>query len=194
MPAGQIEPTDVPLLRGLFGVLQTGAQQRLSTSDIWQNLRVAAGTWQFQAQGQAQPYDPAAVETAGRQILGAQGIRGDTVSTFRGVAGQWLAAKQRLAGIDGSQQITNREIFQPPWAITDNDAVPSRYRIRSQWQITPTTGESFTRWKADELTGPLTTLPDALSEAEPTANTESGQMILSGGEPPVLLDYEIEQI
>lgn len=194
MAPGEIAATDVPLLRGLFGVLQTGAAQHLDTATIWQNLRTAAGTWQFQAQGQPQPYDPAAVESAGRQILSAQGIRGDTVSTFRGVAGQWLAAQQHLAGIGSSAQITRQDIFTPPWSQTASDAVPSRYRIRTQWQITPAAGESFTTWKSDELTGPLTTLPDALSEAEPSANTQSGQQILSGGEPPVLTGYEIEQV
>jgi hypothetical protein len=187
-------PTDVPLLRGLFGVLQAGAQQRQSTAEIWQGLRQAAGTWQFQAQGVQQPYDPAAVEEAGRAILSAQGIRGDTVSTFRGVAGQWLGAKQQLAALGEGAQITASAIFVPPWATSASAAVPDRWRIRTQWQITPTIGESFSVWKSDELTGPLTTTADTLSEAEPAANTQSGQRILSGGEPPVLTDFEIEQI
>ena len=194
MANGDIAPTDVPLLRGLFGVLQTGAAAGRDTSSIWQSLRQAAGSWQFQAQGVPQPYDPAAVEEAGRSILSARGIRGDTVSTFRGVAGSWLGAKQALATLGRDQQITAGHIFVPPWSTTASAATPSRYRIRTQWQITPAGGEAFTQWKADEVTGPLTTLNDALSQAEPTANTTSGQQILSGGEPPVLIDYELEQI
>lgn len=194
MPPGEIQPTDVPLLRGLFGVLQTGAQQHLDTTSIWQSLRQAAGTWQFQAQGQPQPYDPAAVEQAGRQILSAQGIRGDTVSTFRGVAGQWLAAKERLAGHDGSQQITGREVFQPPWATTTESSTPSRYRIRSQWQVEPTVGDAFNVWKSDELTGPLTNTDDILAQALPPDTGSPKVLTTLGDTPPTLVDYEVEQI
>lgn len=194
MPPGDIQPTDVPLLRGLFGTLQTGAQQHLDTATIWQNLRQAAGTWQFQAQGVQQPYDQAALEAAGRAILSAQGIRGDTVSTFRGVAGQWLAAKERLAGLDGSQQITSRELFTPPWATTTESSTPSRYRIRSQWQIEPTVGDAFSVWKSDELTGPLTNTDDILAQALPPDTGSPKVLTTLGDTPPTLIDYEVEQI
>lgn len=186
--------TDNPLLRGLFGVLQAGVQQHLDTASIWQSLRQAAGTWQFQAQGEQQPYDPVALEQAGREILSAQGINGATVSSFRGVSGQWLAAKQRLAGLDGSQQITSREVFTPPWSRTDSPVTPSRYRIRTQWQITPSAGDVYTVWKSDEVTAPLTNVDDALSSVlAPT--TGSPKVITSLGDTlPERVDYAIEQV
>lgn len=187
-------PTDSPLLRGLFGVFQSGAAVGASTSEVWQDLRTAAGSWQFQAQGIAQPFDPAAVTEAGRQILSAQGINAATVSTFRGVAGSWLSAANSLQRLEQNQQITARDVFTPPWSITAGENTPSRYRVRTQWQIEPAVGDVFTKWKADEVTGPLTTLADVLGQAEPTANTQSGQQILSGLFAPVLLSYEIEQI
>lgn len=186
--------TDNPLLRGLFGVVQSGAQQRLSTADIWSSLRTAAGTWQFQAQGVAQPYDPAALEAAGRDILRAQGVGIQGVNQFRGLAGQWLGSKQALHAQGDDEQITAGSVFTPPWSATADASVPSRYRIRTQWQYEDADGELATRWKADELSGPLTTISDALENAEPTDDTTSGAMILSGNEPPVMLDYEIEEI
>ena len=194
MAAGEPLPTDVPLLRGLFGVLQTAVQQRLDTSSIWSSLRQATGNWQLQAHGAAQPYNPAVAEAAGAAVLNAAGIRGDTVSTFRGVAGSWLQAKQRLAQLGENAQITAGAIFTPPWARTADSAVPSRYRIRTQWQVQSAAGDVFTRWKQDELTGPLSTLADALAQAAPDPSTDSGRMLLSGVGPPQLIDMEIEQL
>lgn len=194
MADSQPGATDSPLLRGLFGVFQSGAAQHAATADIWTDLRTAAGTWQFQAQGVEQPYDPAALQDAGREILRAQGINAATVSTFRGVAGQWLGAHNSLASRDPGEQIVASDIFTPPWSQTSDAAVPSRYRIRTQWQVEPAAGDIFTRWKNDELDGPISDIDAALSEAEPTPDTESGRQLLSGGGPPTLIDYEIEQI
>ena len=194
MAAGEPLPTDVPLLRGLFGVLQTGARQGLDTSTIWSNLRQAAGNWQLQSQGAPQPYNPTVAEAAGATALSAMGIRGDTVSTFRGVAGNWLRAKQELAQLGENSQVTAGSIFTPPWSKTSGSAVPSRYRIRTQWQTQSAAGDVFTRWKQDEITGPLSTLADALAQAAPDPATDSGRMLLSGIAPPQLVDMEIEQL
>jgi hypothetical protein len=194
MAGEDVAPTDVPLLRGLFGTLQAGAAAGSQTADIWQDLRVNAGSWQFAAQGVAQPYDMTAVEEAGRQILSAQGINGATVSTFRGVAGQWLGAKQALANLDPGQQITAGAIFVPPWSQTAGDLTPSRYRIRTQWQFTNAAGVDVYQWRADELSGPLTTPADATVQAMVPANTYPPQALLAGSELPVLSDFEIEQI
>lgn len=186
--------TDNPLLRGLFGVVQAGAAQHASTADIWSDLRQTAGSWQFQAQGAEQPYDPAALEEAGRAILSAQGVNAATVSSFRGVAGQWLGAKESLANRDPSEQIMASDIFTPPWATTAGGEIPSRYRIRTLWQVEPSAGDVFTKWTANEIDGPLTSLDDALAQTEPQPDTTSGKLLLSGGGPPTLLDYELEQV
>lgn len=194
MAEQQPAPTDVPLLRGLFGSLQAAAQANADTMTVWSTLRAAAASWQFQAQGVPQPYDESALQSAGRAILSSKGINAATVSTFRGVAGSWLGARQALHALEDGQQITANAVFTAPWSQTSSSAVPSRYRIRTQWQVTSADGEASSVWRADEVTGPLTTLADALSQVEPDANTQSGQQILSGGEPPVLVDYEIEQV
>lgn len=183
-----------PLLRGLFGVLQQAASNRVGTAQVWSDLRTAAGTWQAQAQGLPQPYDPAQLQEAGRLILQRQGINAAAVSTFRGIAGDWRGSQERLRQLGPSEQITSGEIFTPPWSKTASDLTPSRYRVRTQWQFTDSAGNVQTAWRSDEVTGPLTTVPDALSDAEPNADTESGRMLLSGDEPPVMLAYELEQI
>lgn len=194
MPEEPGVATDSPLLRGLFGVFQAGAAQGKNTSDIWSDLRSSAATWQFQAQGVQQPYDPAALQDAGREILRAQGIGATTVSTFRGVAGQWLGARTSLANRAPGEQVTASDIFRPPWARTADSSVPSRYRIRTNWQVEPAAGDVFTRWKADELDGPIADIDSALAQAEPTPDTDSGRQLLGGVGAPTLLGYEIEQV
>lgn len=194
MAEGPAPASDNPLLRGLFGVLQSGAAQGATTSQIWTDLRSAAATWQLQAQGAAQPYDPAELQSTGAAILSAQGINAATVSVFRGIAGQWLQAQQRLQGLDSQAQITSGSVFTPPWAQTANTAVPDRYRIRTQWQFESGSGAISTVWKSDELAGPLSTTADAIDEAAPSPSTQSGQQILSGTGAPTLLSFEIEQV
>jgi len=174
--------------------MQSAAAAHQDTTSIWQGLRQLTGEWTLKAQGATQPYDPGAVDAAGRAALSSQGIRGDTVSTFRGVAGQWLGAKQALAQLGENAQVTSKEIFQPPWAITNNPGVPSRYRIRTQWQIESAAGDVFTRWKSDEITAPLTTAGDALAQATAAGQGTAGHGVTLGSTAPVLLDYEIEQI
>lgn len=190
-------PPDVtgnPLLRGLFGVLQAGAQEHLNTADIWSNLRANAASWQFQAQGLPQPYDPAALQSAGREILRAQGIDAAAVSSFRGVAGQWLQAKNSLASRDPGAQIRASDIFVPPWAQTAGSESPSRYRIRTQWQVQPAVGDVFTRWQSDELEGPLTSVDDVLAQTQATADGPKYRQLLADGGSQAISDYSLEMI
>lgn len=175
-------------------MFQTGAAQHKATEDIWTDLRTNAASWQFQAQGREQPYDPGELEAAGREILRAQGVDAATVSTFRGIAGQWLGAKTSLGNRDPEEQIMASDIFVAPWARTADASVPSRYRVRTLWQVEPAAGDIFTKWKNDEIDGPLTTINDLLANTQPTPDTESGRQILSGATGPTLLDYELEQI
>lgn len=193
--AGESAPASgIPLLRGLFGVLQSGSAARLGTAEIWTSLRTAAGTWQARAQGLPQPYDPAQLEAAGREILRGAGVNAAAVSGMRGVAGQWRGAKERLHELEPFAQITSREIFVPPWSETANPAVPDRFRIRSQWQLESAAGDVFTRWKSDEITAPLTSVADALALATNTGPSAAGHGVTLSSTEPVLLDYEIEQI
>jgi hypothetical protein len=191
---GQPPATANPLLRGLFGSLQQAAASHLDTASIWSSLRSTSGSWLFQAQGRAQPFDPVEVEQAGRQILSAQGVNAATVSSFRGVAGSWLQAKTRLQGLDQQAQITSSEVFTAPWARTASGAVPSRYAIRTQWQFETSAGETATVWKHDELEGALTTVADALTQARSSPLPQSPPVWQMATTPPELTDFEIEQI
>ena len=183
-----------PLLSGLFGAFQAGAAQQLDTASIWQSLRQAAGSWQLQASGQLENATVNEIEAAGVNVLSSQGISAASVSTYRGIAGQWLAAKTRLQGLDMDAQTTAREIFVPPWSTTAGQNVPSRYRIRAQWEITTPDGTVLNQWGSYELTTPLTNLNDVLAQAQAQAGTIPNSDWPVGGVVTGIDDYELEQI
>lgn len=183
-----------PLLSGLFGTFQAGAAGRLNTADIWQSLRQAAGTWQLQASGQLEGATVDEIRAAGASVLSTQGVSAGSVSTYRGIAGQWLAAKQRLQGLDQNSQITAREIFTPPWSTTAQSGVDSRYRIRANWEITTPDGTVLNKWGSYELTTPLTNLSDVLAQAQAQAGTIPNSDWPAGGVVTGIDDYELEQI
>lgn len=193
MPLGSW-PGRNPLLSGLFGAFQSGAAQRLSTSDIWSSLRQAAGTWQLQATGQLENATVDDIQAAGVNVLSASGVNAAGVSTYRGIAGAWLAAKNRLQGLDMDQQISAREIFVPPWATTTQAGVPDRYRIRANWEITTPDGTVLNQWGSYELTTPLTNLNDVLAQAQAQAGTIPNSDWPVGGVVTGIDDYELEQI
>lgn len=182
------------LLSGLFGVLQTAATDRLSTADVWSSLRTAAGTWQWQAQGGGELPPQSELEAAGRGILSQAGIGIQQVNQYRGIAGAWRGAKDRLQSALGGDQITARHIFTPPWATTGGDEQDSRYRLRVQWEITPTSGEPFTKWHSYELTNPLTSIGDALAQAGDKIAGDKYLSLLAGDSSPTIADYQIEMI
>jgi hypothetical protein len=178
----------------MFGVFQTAASQGLGTAEIWDSLRTAAGEQLFRAQGAQQPYDPDAVTAAGAQILSQNGINATAVSTFRGVAGQWLGAQQRLAALDEQSQITSSEIFVPPWATTNTSATPDRYRVRAEWQFDTPDGDVATVWKTDEVQTPLTNTTDLLGQIAVDPVIDSPEVFKLAASAPVLRSYQIEQI
>ena len=194
MPIGSWGDNDRPLLSGLFGVFQSAGAARQSTADLWSTLRVAAATWQFQAQGGGDLPTATELEATGAQILKDQGIGIQQVNTYRALSNQWRTAKGNLTGAELDQQITSQMIFQPPWARTTDTAVPSRYRIRMQFTAEDGGGTEFTTWGTFELQDPLTSIGDALNQAtalvgkKPTSDTPIGATVTG------VNDYEIEQI
>ena len=187
-------PGSNALLSGLFGSLQQGAQGRLDTAGVWALLRRNAATWEFQASGESQPPSEDELQTRGAQILREQGVGIQEVNTYRAVAGQWLAAKQRLQGADGSQQVLAEQIFRPPWAQTTGGESDSRYRIRVNWQITPAAGDVFNKWSTYEVSTPITSIEDVLAHANAKMVQDKYLVLLSGGSPPDVSDFELEQI
>lgn len=185
-------PVGNALARGMFGGFQAGSAGREDTASVWSRLRETAASWQFAAQGREQPYDPAELQSAGREILRAQGINVQVVNTFRGLAGQWRAAKEALNRADPDTQIVSGQIFRPPWSTTASDAVPTRYRLRTQWQFQTTAGDAAEVWKTDEITAPLTTIGDALSQASIRPDITSPPLFTMAASPPVMTDYQLE--
>lgn len=187
-------PNDNPLLSGLFGVLQSAAASRQSTADIWSGLRVAAATWQWQAQGGGEIPSQAELEATGADILRSQGVGIQQVNAYRAIAGQWRSAHEKAQALENDEQVMAGAIFRPPWAQTAPAGVPVRYRVRVNWELTPAVGDIFNKWSTYELTAPITTIGDVLGQAGSKAAGDRYLYQLSGGSPPSISDYEIEQI
>lgn len=187
-------PNSSPLLSGLFGAFQGVAAGFGDTQTLWQALRVNAALWQFQAQGGGELPPVDELESAGAQILSEQGVGIENVNTYRQIAGQWRSAKANLMAANEQAQITSNMIFTPPWATTTDASVPSRYRIRVQWQWETPEGEAGSSWGTYELNTPLTNISDALEQAsqlvsqKPTSDTPLGALVTQA------TDYEIEQV
>lgn len=187
-------PGSNSLLSGLFGSLQQAARDHLPTADVWQSLRVAAGTWQNQAAGEPADLTPDQLAASGREILAQAGVGIKNVNTYRGIAGEWNRAKEALHAADLDDQITASHVFVPPWATTTGDEQLSRYRLRIEWEITPEIGDSFTKWHSYELTAPLGSIGDALDQAGAKIAGDKYLSLLAGDSEPTINDYEIEQI
>lgn len=183
-----------PLLSGLFGSLQQAATNHLSTADLWAQLRLDTGSWQAQMAGTGEELSDQELIANGAKILSQQGVGIQQVNTYRALANQWRTAKDNLLAMDPADQIRGQAIFVPPWAQTTSSAVPSRYRVRVQWEVEPTVGDAFTTWGAYEVSSPLTSLNDLLDQAgqlvgkKPTSNVPLGAIVKGAS------DYELEQI
>lgn len=187
-------PGQSNLLSGLFGVLQTAAQQHLSTADVWSSLRQAAGSWAFTASGQAGTPTVSELEASGARILSDQGIGIQEVNTYRALAGSWRSAAENAQSLSPDQQITAKDIFVPPWATTTSSAVPSEYRVRVEWNITPASGSAFTKWSSYQITAPLTSVEDLLNQAVTLAKGEKSSALVTDPSLTGVASYEIEQV
>jgi hypothetical protein len=187
-------PGNNSLASGLFGVFQQAATQKASTEEVWAGLRSAAGSWAFNAAGGGDTPSQEELEESGRAILSQQGFTIQTANTYRALAGQWRSARDNLHQADNDSQIVANQIFVPPWAKTNDPSVPSRYRVRVNWELTPSAGDVFTKWSNYELTGPLTSLSDVFDQAQGKARSDKYLYLLSDGTAPSISDYEIEQI
>lgn len=187
-------PGASPLLSGLWGSLQQAAVNRLNTADTWAQLRLDAGSWAFQMSGQGEPPSDAELIKSGQQILAAQGVGIQQVNTYRALANQWRTAKENLAAMDPADQIRGQDIFVPPWAQTTSGAVPSRYRVRVQWEVQPTSGEAFTTWGSYETSSPLASLEDVLAQAGALVGKKPTSNVPLGAEVTGATGYELEQI
>jgi hypothetical protein len=187
-------PYQNDLASGLFGTFQESAAAGLDTQTVWEKLREAAGSWQWSTSGRGGEPSPEELQDVGRGVLSDQGIEGRVVGEYRKIAGEWLGAKERLGSLEPQSQIRGQHIWQPPWAQTTDPNVPSEYRARAQWQMTPTSGDSYTLWKTYELQTPLTSRGDIEGQVEGQQEDNPYLALLSGGAPPSIANIEIEQV
>ena len=194
MPGGPWSENQNPLLSGLLGTFQEGAQAGADTSNIWSSLRQAAANWYYQSLGITPPESAAQLESTGASILSGQGVSVQGVNTYRQVAGNWLRAKENLQALNPEDQIPGEAIFTPPWAQTAAAGVPDRYRIRVNWNWTTDSGEQTNQWSTYELSGPISSTANSLKQAYSLATGNDCWVALSNLSTPEVADYEIEQI
>jgi hypothetical protein len=140
------------------------------------------------------PASEAVLQSTGASILSEQGVTIFDVNTYRGIAGSWAQAKANLMALNPAEQIPGNAVFTSPWATTTAAGVPDRYRIRVNWEWSPEGQEATSQWASYELTGPISSLNNALSQAQQLAQRSTYWVQLTQSATPVATDYEIEQI
>ena len=193
MPTPPGFPGQSSLLSGLFGVLQSAALQHAPTAAVWSALRLNAGTWAWQAQGSPGAPTAQQLEAQGAQILSQQGVGIQNVNTYRALAGQWRQAARTAQQLGPNQQIMPRNIFQPPWAETGGAGAPIEFRVRVEWNVTPATGASFTKWSSYQISAPLTTVTDLLTQAVGLAKGAKSSALVTDPSLANVASFEIEQ-
>lgn len=173
MPGAQGLPPE-SVLRGLFGNIVASAEAGATTQQVWESLRAASSAWAesvLSIQLGRQP-TPDEIGATASELL--SGISASDVSRWRGIAGQQVAAHQAIRDLESGQQITGQSIFRAPWATTANSSVvQERYRIRVNWtvQVQGFTTIERQEWATYDLEGPLTSIEDALQQAQRAFNS-----------------------
>ena len=192
--AGSSWPGSESILRGLFGSIVGSAEAGQTTSEVWGQLRNASETWAAPALRIQLGREPTQeeVSAAGRQLLSNVSVA--DVSRFRGYAGAQVRAHRNLLALGEGRQITDSEIFTPPWSKTAaNPAIQPRYRIRVNWNVEFHGFTTIEReeWATYDLEGPLTTIEDAISQARAAfgAGAYNARARIS-----TINDYMIEQV
>lgn len=135
---------------------------------MWGALHDAARSWAEGVLRVTQAATPTAeqIDAAARGLIGRVTIQ--DMNRYSALAGEYLRARQNLQQLGETSQIEGTAIFQPPWSTTTgNPAVPTRYRIRVLRSITVRGFTQIQReeWATYEISSPLTTVADALNQA-----------------------------
>ena len=192
---GSLWDSDIPAsLRGQYQSLYAAAVQGgRSAANMWDAFRSAAYDSASSTLALTSPTPPTQLEidAAAKSLMG--GVTIQDMNRVSKVIGEQLRATENLKSLGLDQQITGDAIFTPPWArTTGNPAVPTRYRIRVQRQVTYRgIGVTTNKWATYEITAPLTSVNDALAQA----NTlfARNRYNLSANIDAVL-DYSIEAV
>lgn len=155
-------------LRTVFGSIVQAASQGASTAQIWDAIRTSAAnvaTGILRTQLGEEP-TPGQVASSAATLL--KGVGATQVSQARGAAGQLVNAHSNLRNLEQDAQITANEVGLPPWAQTVNArGVQTQYRIRVLRNLTFKGFKEINlqEWGTYLLSGPLTTVADALAQA-----------------------------
>lgn len=159
-----------PGLKQLFGSIVASAEQGATTAQVWDDLRTNAADLAQSTLSLTLGREPTESEVATGAANLLRGVDAIKVGYARQFAGQMVSAHGELTAHDPDQQIEYGMIARPPWAITVNAyGVREQYRIRVNREITfhGVAGDVVRQeWASYSLTGPLTTINDALSQAD----------------------------
>jgi hypothetical protein len=181
------------VLSSLWGSLVNGAASGRDAANMWQSLREGAYSRAESILNITSPTTPteAEIQAKGQELIAHVTVM--DMNRYTKMAGEYLAARQNLQTLDLNQQITGNSIFTPRWATTaDNPAVPTRYRIRVLRSITYRgIGTTTEKWSTYEINAPLTTVADALSQANSLFSQQNYNRSAGINE---VLDYVIETV
>lgn len=185
---------DSPSLRGIFGTILNATAQHQSTSDIWQAFHNEAETQAERILRVSLGRDPTPdeVANAARTLFPNPTIQ--QMNDARSVAGDWRAAKEALAAKAPGQQVDRNDIWRPPWATTGmSSASEPRYRIKVNWEVQfrGFTTVNRSEWATYDLTGPLTSIEDAIQQA---LNGFSSAKYNNRTSVVNVIDYEIQVV
>ena len=157
-----------PGLRQVFPSILQAAAEGQTTAQVWDTIRNAASTAAASTLSITLGREPSESEIAKAAGTILSGVTVQGVSKARGVAGAMVRAHAQLSSADPNAQITADMIGTPPWSQTVGAAgVQTQYRISVQREITVHGFTAITRteWATYNLSGPLTTMADALAQA-----------------------------
>lgn len=133
-----------------------GAANKLSTSDLWDNIRARA-----QAQGLSSP-----------------GVSATAISTLRGYASRMISAADSLAKARPELALTSSLIAEAPWSrpLQDQNAMPI-YQVSFQNTIQLEDGSTVTKWQSTTITGQL---PPTVGDLYGVASAEAERLAAEG--------------
>lgn len=186
--------TDAPGLRGIFPSILQAASEHQTTAQVWQTIRDSADTASAATLSITLGREPTGLEIADASALMLKGVNIQTVNHARAVAGEMVAAHSNLTVAGMYDQIDASMIATPPWSQTANAAgISTQYRIHVQRDITVRGFTAINRqeWASYNLTGPITSVADALAQANALfrAARYNSNVDING-----ILDYTIEAI
>ena len=156
------------VMRGMFGNLLSGAANGRDAANMWQSLREGAYSWAenyLTLTGTTKPTEEQ-IQAKGQDLIGHVTIM--DMNRYVKLAGEAISAKNALHAMQPGTQIEGNAIWRPPWATSGGtDGRFEKYRIEIQRSITYRgINVTTTKWSSYEITSPLTTVEDALAQAD----------------------------